>query len=259
MEIDVKAYIKLILRYWWLIACLMAAGVAVTYWVQTNLTEPVYQATVKLLMNHTPQVVESGEVSSVPGAVPPDYDTIRTNLMLMRTYVEVLTSSTVLDEAAARVSDTMTGSYLANMLYVDWSSDSQVLTLYIQDSDYARAAALLAAVTDVFREKLAVLLGIERITLLHEADPSNPPAPVNGSVVVYMLIAAIASCLFGIAIVTAVEYMNDTFRRVGELERELDMPVLAVVPAIRRRDCEWHHSYSGRVGEGNHVVVKQRT
>jgi capsular polysaccharide biosynthesis protein len=256
MEIDLKAYIKLILQKWWLIAGLMIAGAAAAYWVQTYMTPPVYQATVKLILNHAPQqAADAGEAPAEAG--PPDLNTIRTNLMLMRTYVELLTSNTVLDEAAGRVPGDLTGRRLADMLHVESSNDSQILTLHIRDGDYARAAVLLNAVTDVFREKLGVLFGVKNVTVLQETNPDNPPAPMNRNIVVYMLIAAVASCLLGIAIVTAAEYMNDTFRRGGEIERELDMPVLAVVPNIRRRDCESQHPHTSRVGERNHVAVKQ--
>lgn len=251
MEIDVKEYVKLITRKWWLIAVFVIIGSALTYWVQSTMVRPVYQATVEMIMNHSP--VNAQEAPAL------DYDSVRTNLMLMETYSRILTSSRVLDEAVRRVPEAgLTSEQLENRIQVFVAPESQIMILQVRGSNYEHAALLANAITEAFRETLSAVYQISNVTVLNQADLNSAPAPLNRNTNLYLLIAAIASFLLGIVVVTVQEYMNDTFRRGGDIERYLDVPVMAAVPKLRKKDLEWQQNEGKRAGERNHVHVKQK-
>ena len=249
MELNIREYVRLIAQKWWLIACIVIIGCAVTYWYQANFVQPVYRVTAKMMLDQSTAPEETGMIS---------FDAVRTNLMMLETYREIMRSDMVLDEVARQHPEfELSGGQLAGMLHVVTMPESQVITIEVTDEDSERAALIANAVPEVFEETLFSLFGVNNVTMLNVANPDTTPSPMNQNLGLSLLVGFIASFLLGAAIVTVLEYRNDTFRREEEVERYLGIPAVGIVPQIRKKDCVISSANTtGRVGDRNRVSAK---
>ncbi|HUC92449.1 MAG TPA: Wzz/FepE/Etk N-terminal domain-containing protein [Paenibacillus sp.] len=251
MELNVKEYVKMIARRWWIVALIVAIGSAATAWIQSSLISPVYEASSKLIISTAPEATSDAGA----GGARIDFESVRANVALIGTYMEIMTSPMVLDEVAARLPEMdLTGSRLQGMVKVGTVPETQVLDVYVRDTSYERAAKIAATVTEVFRERVSQMLGVNNVAYLNEANPDSPSAPVNRSMTLFLALSFVASAIVGIGAVTMMEAFNDTVRTEEDLERHFGIGALALVPTYGKQADSSVITTSG-VGERKHVTI----
>lgn len=251
MELNVKDYVKMIARRWWIVALIIAIGCAATVWIQSALIRPVYEASSKLIISAAPETPREAQA----GGARIDFESVRANVALIGTYMEIMTSPMVLDEVAARLPELdLTGGKLQGMVRVGTVPETQVLNVYVQDASYERAARIAATVTEVFRERVSQMLGVNNVAYLNEANPDSPAAPVNKSMTLFLALSFVASAIVGIGVVTMMEAFNDTVRTEEDLERHFGIGALALVPTYGRQADSSAITTSG-VGERKHATI----
>ena len=136
---ELRRYIDLFVRWWWLIVLgtVLAAGSA---YVFSKRSVPVYQASSTLLVDQSKQVTT-------------DYTSIMTSERLTQTYAEWLRKRPVLDETIRRLNLPMTSVTLAAAIKVTPVRNTQLLVISVEDTDPARAAAIANLLPEIFREQ----------------------------------------------------------------------------------------------------------
>jgi polysaccharide biosynthesis transport protein len=81
-------------------------------------------------------------------AVSPDYNQLLVSQKLSATYAHVATTRAILESVIGQLGLTGTSDDLAKRIKADASQDSTLLTITVQDSDPARAAAIANAIAD---------------------------------------------------------------------------------------------------------------
>lgn len=136
-EIDLRQYLFVLQRWWWLIAgCALLA--AVVAFVVSSLMQPVYQATATLLVQQAP----------APGVT--DYTALLTSERLARTYTQMLKGQPVLEETIARLALQETPDDLAGRVTVELVRDTQLIRVKVEDTDPSRAAQVANTLAEVF-------------------------------------------------------------------------------------------------------------
>lgn len=143
-EIDLRQYLFILQRWWWLIVgCALLAAVvafAVSSWMQ-----PVYQAQVTLLVQQAPTTGLS------------EYTAILTSERLAQTYAQMLTGRPVLEATIARMGLSETAEQLAKRVKVERVRDTQLIRVKVEDTDPARAAAVANALAETFTEQVRTI------------------------------------------------------------------------------------------------------
>jgi len=143
--LDLRRYLAVLRRWWWLIiGCALLAAVS-AYVVSTQMTK-VYQASVTLLVH---QASTSGTS---------DYAAILTSERQARTYAEMLTEQPVLAAVVAEPGFDMDWQRLASRVDVELVQDTQLIRLSVEDTDNARAAQAANAIADAFIAQNKALL-----------------------------------------------------------------------------------------------------
>ncbi len=137
---ELKQYLTILWRWAWLIliGTLLAAATA---YIASLFIRPVYAASTTLLINQAP----SDKVT--------DYNALITSERLARTYVEMLTTRPVLDEAIQTLNLGLTSESLAAMVKVTYVRDTQLISVEVENEDPALAANLADLIPEIFRRQ----------------------------------------------------------------------------------------------------------
>jgi len=134
---ELKQYASILWRWMWLILLGTMTAAAAAY-ITSELTWPVYAASTTLLINQAPSDKTT------------DYTAILTSERLARTYVEMLTTRPVLEEAIQTLRLSIPSDDLAKTIKVTAVRDTQLITVQVENADPGLAAQLANLIPEVF-------------------------------------------------------------------------------------------------------------
>jgi capsular exopolysaccharide synthesis family protein len=135
---ELKSYISLIWRWFWLIILGVVIAAAASYIVSKN-TAPVYQATSRLLIDQAPGA-GSGN----------DYTQILVEERLAQTYVELLNTDPILEETINQLGLPLSTGQLKGKISVSAPQETQIIIIRAEDNDPDRAALIANTLGEVF-------------------------------------------------------------------------------------------------------------
>lgn len=137
---DIRRYTALLFRWFWLLI-LASVLAAVTAFIVSKRTTPVYQASTTLLINEAP---------ATRGA---DYSSILTSERLARTYTEMLVKKPVLQAVIDEMILDMDTTQLARLIQVELVRDTQLIVVKVQNTDPQLAANIANTLISKFAEQ----------------------------------------------------------------------------------------------------------
>ncbi|SEU00469.1 YveK family protein [Paenibacillus sp. NFR01] len=246
MEKTILDYINLLKKRLWLITVFVFISCVTTFYVSKNFVEPVYSASGQLLVNNIVNVPESNNLNN-----------LNFSLNLIESYKDIIKSPTIMKSVVSEHPEFgLSEGELAGKLQIKTSEKSQVINLTVEDASYTKAAEIVNAVSQNFIRSLPVLMKIDNVTYLTPADPKASPAPSNGGSLMNIVISFVVSLLAAVGIILLADTFNGTVRSEKEAEFELGLPVIANIPAIRKRDAAAAAGSKARVGEGAYVTAE---
>ena len=224
---DIKVYLALALRYWWVFAIAMAAAGGAAYLVGSSRT-PLYNATAKVLV----------QSARVPGSFSAGDS--EANRRSAEDFQDLLTTRPVI-EAVADTMELATGSRSLGLIVTD--STRSIVNISVRHPDPQRAADVANAlaresIDQVRRRQLAQIVqfqaslseyGIEpdaaliagqastlsSLSIVEVAVPST--APQSTGILRDVLLAIVLGFVFSWLIVALREYLDDRVRTPDEL------------------------------------------
>ncbi|WP_152395124.1 YveK family protein [Paenibacillus guangzhouensis] len=248
--------LKLLIRMLWkrvwfllltVVICTTAAGVYSIYGMK-----PAYEASSTLIVNKSNLDAE--------GKPSLDINEINSNIMLINSYKEILSSGKIMDQVVIKHAELKVSAQdLRDRLKVITTQNSQIITLTIRDNSYAQAMNIVNAVAQVFKEEIPKIMKIDNISILDTAQPQTDPAPVSPLIKLNIVIAFVASLLIAVGIVLLKEYLDDTIKTDYDVERYLDMPTLGTVGRMSKRDLRSRARVKAKskVGEQQYATISQ--
>lgn len=225
---EIQRYWSIVRKRLWLIALItIVLCTAVGYY--TSQQRPTYQAAAKLMVYQ----------SEVPGntSSAPDAGAINSNILLIKTFKQLILTPRILEKVAAAYPDLHTSAgELAGKIGISSVSETQIMTVIATDGSYARAANMANAVSKVFQSEIRTLMNLNNVSVLNWADPEAHGGSITPSPAKNVAIAFILSILIGIALAFLLEHMDDSVKTEQEVRAKLGLPLLADVPRIRNRD-----------------------
>lgn len=248
---ELKEYIHILRKRIWIIVAFVAVACIGAGVKNYFFTVPIYEASAKLIIN------QAYNAQGVPSL---DIGTIQTNIKVINSYMEIIKSSAILDKVATTYPDLgMTGNQLGQNLRVSTANESQVMSLTAMGLSSEKAAKTVNAVAKVFKSQIPVIMKVDNVTILSEAKPTDSSNPVNVNPIINLLISFIVGLLLAVGFVFLLEYLDDTLKTEDELEKELNLPALAVISKVRKDESRLskQSSISKQVGDGQYVTINQ--
>jgi capsular polysaccharide biosynthesis protein len=219
-EIDLREYLYIVKRRWWIIALftlgVLAAAALYTFMIVT----PMYESS-------TTVMVSSPVLSQNPA---PDINELNLNRRLAETYGEIVRSRRVATQVIAGMNLTLTPEALNNKIQVSQVRDTEFIRIAVTDPDPALAAAIANNTAEAFQANIVEIMNVNNVSILDEAvEPSSPVSPNKP---LTLAIGGVAGLMLGVLVVFFREYFDNTIKTKEDVERYLGLPVIGSIPLI---------------------------
>ena len=149
---------------------------------------------------------------------------------LLQTYAETIKTNEVVQAAINNTEADLTVSAVKGALTVTPVSDTQILQIKYQNKNPEVAKEILESITNEFVILAKELVPNGNVRVIEAVQlPENPVAPNKK---MNIAIAFLLGLMVSVGLVFLIEYLDNTFKSKEELERELDIPVVGIIPEV---------------------------
>jgi len=150
---------------------------------------------------------------------------------LLQTYAETIKTNEVVQAAINSTNNTdLTVPAVKGALTVTPVSDTQILQIKYQNKSPEVAKEILESITNEFVILAKELVPNGNVRVIEAVQlPENPVAPNKK---MNVAIAFLLGLMVSVGLVFLIEYLDNTFKSKEELERELDIPVVGIIPEV---------------------------
>ena len=147
---------------------------------------------------------------------------------LIKTYSELIKTKDLVNKAINNSQYDLSVNNVLNGITVNTLTGTQILQISYQSKSPSIAKNILESITNEFITKAEELVPNGNVKVLESVElPKNPVAPNK---TMNIAIAFILGMMVGFGIVFLLEYLDNTYKNIEQLEKDLDIPVLGVIP-----------------------------
>ncbi len=218
LEVNVGELILVLLRKWWIILlCGIVAASAFLVGTKLLIT-PKYQSVTKIF------VLSQQDVNYLTST------DIQLSSYLTKDYAELIKSRTVALEVIDRLDLNVSPEALMGQVNVQTKSDTRIVTIIVQNEDPKLAQELANVIREVSAKQIVDVMGVEAVNMVDEAN--LPVAPSSPNVRNKFFMGGTWGALLAIAFILLRYLLNDTIKNDEDVERYLNLNVLASIPNI---------------------------
>ncbi|MBO5387565.1 MAG: protein-tyrosine kinase [Lachnospiraceae bacterium] len=164
------------------------------------------------------------------------YSDLQTGSQLTKDYAQLIVSRKVTSQVIADLDlqntypdmIDITSDDLAKMITVTTQQDTRILKITVTDTDPVRAQDIADAVREVAAERIYSVMDIESVNVVDYAN--LPESPVSPNKMKNVLIGGILGFLIAAVIIVVLHLMDDTIVSVDDVQKYLEISVLASIP-----------------------------
>ncbi|MFD0671309.1 YveK family protein [Cohnella sp. GCM10027633] len=243
MGLEVRDYIKVFKKRLALILTIvcLSCGIAALY--DYLYSDPLYEASTKLVVNNS-------------GGIAPDSNAINSNIMLIQTYKEIIATRAIMEKVKAdNPQFHMDVQKMIEEVKVKSSTGSQVMSIAIRDSSREQAVRLVNAISDVFKREIPLIMNVDNVTILSYAEMNNQSSLVSSGLILKLSLVFALSLLLSLGLAFFLEYLDDTLKDDKDVRDVLNLPTIAVIAKIERKDLPGSASKTHKVKVGDSINV----
>lgn len=238
-EINLSELVSALLRKAWLIVvCAVAAG-SLTFAYTANFITPLYRSSVKIYVNNRSE----SAVSQITGVSGSD---LSTSQKLVATYINILSSDTVLQEVANAVKEShgirVSAAGIRSMMSASAMGDTEIFQVYISNADPERAAIIANAIADIAPGQITNFIDGSSTKIIDRAKvPSSPYTPnKTKNTALGMVVGAVLAACF----VILQTLLDVRVKGEEDLAAISSAPVLGLIPDLAT-EVKGEYAYKG--------------
>ena len=218
--ISISEIFEALKKRWILIVSITLVATLISGVLSFFVIKPTYETSTKVFIGK--------EESNQEG-----YNTNDTQMYqkLLQTYAETIKTNEVVQAAINSTNNTdLTVPAVKGALTVTPVSDTQILQIKYQNKNPEVAKEVLESITNEFVILAKELVPNGNVRVIEAVQlPENPVAPNKK---MNVAIAFLLGLMVSVGLVFLIEYLDNTFKSKEELERELDIPVVGIIPEV---------------------------
>ena len=218
--ISISEIFEALKKRWILIVSITLIATIISGILSFFVIDPVYETSTKVFIGK--------EESNQEGYNTND---IQMYQKLLQTYAETIKTNEVVQAAINSTNNTdLTVPAVKGALTVTPVSDTQILQIKYQNKSPEVAKEILEGITNEFVILAKELVPNGNVRVIEAVQlPENPVAPNKK---MNVAIAFLLGLMVSVGLVFLIEYLDNTFKSKEELERELDIPVVGIIPEV---------------------------
>ena len=215
--ISISEIIDAVKKRWKIIALCTLIATVVSGIFSFFIISPTYEASTKVFIGKEESSVENY-----------NYNDITMYQKLLKTYSELIKTKDLINRSITNSEYELEVEDVLNNVSVTTMSDTQMIQIAYKSTSPNIAKNMLENITNEFITTAQELVPNGNVRVLETVElPEEPVAPNKK---MNIAIAFILGMMVGLGIVFLLEYLDNTYKNKEQLEKDLDIPVLGVIP-----------------------------
>lgn len=224
-HIDLKKILSIILKRIWLVVAFFLVFTIAAGLISSFLIPKIYQAQTTMFI---------GKEKGTLGNIGLSLMELETYNQLIIDYKEIANSRLVIMPTINNLKLNMNIEEFRKALSINIIEKSRLFTVSFSDKDPIVAANVANELAKQLSIAVAEIVNVENIRILDKAlIPTKHIYPI---VSLITIIAGFLGILIGLFIIYLMEILNNTFSRQEDIEDELNLNVLAVIPKTKKEE-----------------------
>ncbi|WP_078392973.1 YveK family protein [Shouchella patagoniensis] len=216
--ISLKEIFQTLKQRWKILILIPLLAMLVSALATTFFITPMYERESQLLVNQT---VGNGELRQAD---------VRTNIELIDTYSDIITSPIILNQVIEEEGLDQTVNELKNMISIGSQNNSQVVLVTVESPSPEEATVLVNRIANVFQQQIPEIYSVEdNVTILSEAEVGESPSPVSPNLILNIAIAFVVGLMAAVGLSFLLEYLDTTIKNEKDIEKVVGLPVLGAI------------------------------
>jgi len=220
--IELREILRIIRKRIWIVLLITLIATTASGVMSYFFITPIYQASTQLLVN-------SSKDNSINSLTAND---VRFSLDIIQTYIEVIKSPRILDQAAQELGLKINALQLEKKLDISTVKQSQIISITAEDPDQHVAAKIANGIASTFQREIPKIMKVDNVQILAEAKQEENPSPVKPRPILNIAIAFVVGLMTSIGLIFLIEYLDNSLKNEADVERYLGLPVLGMVAPI---------------------------
>ncbi|WP_302632293.1 YveK family protein [uncultured Clostridium sp.] len=215
--ISISEIIDAVKKRWKIIALCTLIATLVSGIFTFFIIAPTYEASTKVFIGKEESSVENY-----------NYNDITMYQKLLKTYSELIKTKDLINRSITNSEYELEVEDVLNNVSVTTVADTQMIQIAYKSTSPNIAKNMLENITNEFITTAQELVPNGNVRVLETVElPEEPVAPNKK---MNIAIAFILGMMVGLGIVFLLEYLDNTYKNKEQLEKDLDIPVLGVIP-----------------------------
>lgn len=215
--ISISEIIDAVKKRWKIIALCTLIATLVSGIFSFFIISPTYEASTKVFIGKEESSVENY-----------NYNDITMYQKLLKTYSELIKTKDLINRSITNSEYELDVEDVLNNVSVTTVADTQMIQIAYKSTSPNIAKNMLENITNEFITTAQELVPNGNVRVLETVElPEEPVAPNKK---MNIAIAFILGMMVGLGIVFLLEYLDNTYKNKEQLEKDLDIPVLGVIP-----------------------------
>lgn len=217
--ISIEEIFEALKKRWKMIALITILATVISGVLSFFVIDPVYEASTKVFIGKEENSEESYSSSD-----------IQMYQKLLKTYAEAIKTRDLIDSAIKESKYDLTVGQVSSGLTVTPVADTQILQIKYQSKDPKEAEVILKSISNEFIKISKELVPNGNVRVIEAVE--MPERPISPNKKMNIAIAFILGLMVSVGLVFLLEYMDNTYKTKEQLEKELEIPVLGIIPTI---------------------------
>lgn len=159
-----------------------------------------------------------------------EYNDILLNRKLVHTYGELVKSRLVIDKVIDSLDLEISYETFKGKIQVELVNDTEIIKIKVKDNDRELVANIANELSEQFMKTVNIKMRVENIQIIDKAyiqeNPISPNKTLN------IIIGSVIGFMIGVFLTLLLEYLNNTFKTPEDVEKNLNLPVLGIIPTM---------------------------
>lgn len=217
--ISIEEIFEALKKRWKMIALITIVATVISGVFSFFIIDPVYEASTKLFVGkeeNSEEVYNSNDIAMYQ--------------KLLKTYSETIKTRDLLASAIKDSKYDLEVGAVSSALTVVPVADTQILQIKYQSKDPKEAEIVLKAISKNFIKTAKELVPNGNVRTIEAVE--MPEKPVSPNKMMNIAIAFLLGLMVSVGLVFLLEYLDNTYKTKEQLEKELELPVLGVIPTL---------------------------
>ena len=214
---QLREVLDLLKKKWALIVFIIAICLISTIAITKYVIKPVYESKTKVFVGK-----EINNESTY------DQWEIQMYQQLMQTYVELASTNNLIESALESINlDKDVEDVLENLSVVQ-KENTQILEISYKSIDSKESFDVVNAITNEFIKVSRDIIPNVNIEIIDDAQIAKEP--LTNNLLRNLVVAFIGGCVLSVSLVLLMDFFNNTFNSKEDVERNLGLPIIGVIP-----------------------------